>query len=124
MNITAQVTRYRVDYSDDPRGVLVEQAVEQHLAIDGSPVHWLHLDDGPQSIQVENLYEAIERGGWVAQMGTKPVYVEPCSHPELSHECCGSTCQLPNGGWGGHNYPRIFVSADQLQRVIEMVQNG
>lgn len=120
MKITAHVTRYHVSYDDDPHGQIHEVTGNEETTVEVQG-GWLHIFNCAGSMPFDRLAEAIESGGWYAQSGTAPVYVEPCPHPHLSHECCGRTCESPNGGWGGRNYPRIFVPADELVRIQEAV---
>lgn len=111
MKIQARVTRYRVE---DNKIVETSAVEETTLTRNGD---WLHISNCAGSMPVDRLNDAIERGGWYAQAGTQPVYVEPCPHPSQPHGCCGVACQLPHGGWGGRNYPEIFVDVDELKRV-------
>ena len=85
----------------------------------GDGERWLMLDGGPQSMPWDSVPEAIERGGWSAQAGSKPIYMEACKHPNLSHECCGSTCQQLEAGWFHKTYPAMFVQADELTKLLK-----
>jgi len=118
MKVEAQVTSYSVR-GDKVEEEVVTQAFELKEMVDSHGEKWIIFVHGPQGIRTSRIPEAIDRGGWYAQAGTKPVYVPPCPHPEDAPSCCGRTCEAPNGGWGGRNYPEIFVNVDQLQRVQE-----
>lgn len=116
MQIKAKITSYNVR-NDAVEEIETIQTFDLRYKIDYRGQGWVVFVRGPQGIRIESLSEAIERGGWYAQSGTKPVYVPPCPHPEDSHSCCGRTCESPNGGWGGRNYPEIFVDVDELRRI-------
>jgi hypothetical protein len=60
---------------------------------------WFYLGASAASARVDALTKAAEHDmGWSAQAGTAPVRVD--------------------GAWGGRNYPKIFVPADELKRVL------
>lgn len=116
MQIKAKITSY--DVRDDAiEETETIRTVDLETMTDSRGQRWVVFAQGPQGIRVERLPEAIERGGWYAQSGTKPIYVPPCPHPEDSFSCCGQTCESPNGGWGGRNYPEIFVGVDELRHI-------
>lgn len=83
---------------------------------------WLLFCNGPESMLVDHLQDTIDKGGWSANAGSPPIYVEPCLHPEAPYECCGRVCQSPRGGWGGRNYSKKFVSAAELRRVLDYLE--
>lgn len=94
--------------------------VELNVAMRGGE-RWLMVGAGPQSMPWVRVPEAIERGGWYAQAGTRPVYVAPC--PSYSGRRpysagCGCGPYDVGGGWGGRSYPEIFVGADVLERAL------
>lgn len=83
---------------------------------------WLLFCSGPESLPVAKLQDAITRGGWSANAGSPPIYVEPCPHPEAPYGCCGTACQSPRGGWGGRNYAKKFVPVQELRRVLDYLE--
>ncbi len=116
----AQFTYYSVcdgQVVEGVRGQIVEFSVWRH-----GDRRWLQVSGGQQSILLDQVPDAIDEGGWAAQFGTKPVYMPSCDHQDEAPACCGPTCQHPNGGWGGRNYPKIFVSAGALKDVLFALQ--
>lgn len=115
LRIRCTVTRYSVDYGPDPHpleGVLTERTHEEttsaEVRLGGSndPAkceEYLCLGNSAASAPLKKLLAAAREGrGWSAQSGTPPVYVE-------------------GDGWGGRNYPKIYVEADallELERAI------
>lgn len=100
MKITCTVTRYEWDdktnaYND------VTQAEEARAYVDigHDGKLWIYLSLGAASISQANTREAIERGRWLAQDGTKPVCID--------------------GRWGGRNYPEIWVEGNELARIAK-----
>lgn len=102
MAVTAriEVTRYYI------RGNKVEEETGGQsgvfTVVDSSTrkdERWLYLDGGPYSMPIdERSIEHTSKDGWLAQAPTKPVYD-------------------PEEGWGGRNYPRIFVPAESMRLV-------
>ena len=63
----------------------------------------LYRHNSAASSRLSDLLTSAREGrGWLAQIGTPPVYVD-------------------GEGWGGRNWPRIYVTADallELERVL------
>lgn len=57
---------------------------------------WIYLDGGPCSMPVDRLAGAANLG-WHVQSGTPPVCID--------------------GEWGGRNYPRIYIPAEQVAKI-------
>lgn len=114
------VTHYSVVDNQLQETVRLEEIEVEIREVNGE--RWLLFCSGPESMPVDKLQDAIDKGGWSANAGCPPVYVEPCPHPEAAYECCGTTCQSPRGGWGGRNYSKKFVSAPELRRVIDYME--
>jgi hypothetical protein len=114
------VTRYSVVDNVLQEETHLEEVEVEIQEINGE--RWLRFCTGPESLPVTKLQDAIERGGWSANAGCAPVYVEPCKHPEEAPMCCGPTCQSPRGGWGGRNYDKKFVTAQELRRVLNYLE--
>jgi hypothetical protein len=105
VTIQVVVTNYRVENNEIRESTWVEERpfkVKESATREGE--FWLYLGDGPQSMPVDKIPHAIEHGGWWAQAGTKPVFVD--------------------GVWGGRNYPAMFVAADELYRIYRLIQDG
>lgn len=95
-----------------------KRMVDVHL-VEADSGEWINFVRGFQGLPLEKAREAVGQGrDWCAQMGTKPIYMEPCPHPEDAPLCCGSTCENPRGGWGGRNYSEIVVPVAELERAI------
>lgn len=93
------------------------------INIDGEK--WLKIDLSFMSLPLDKVPECIEKyGGWSAQAGTKPVHIPPCTTPENAPMCCGSTCQRPAGGWGGRNFPKVWVEGEELQRIYDELKEA
>jgi len=110
------VTHYRVDYGPDPhplggelRETVREETTGYHVrdALSGDPdkrVPYLYLHNSSASAPLVNLLAAAHEGqGWPAQAGTPPVFVD-------------------GEGWGGRNWPRIYVGADALLELEEALR--
>jgi hypothetical protein len=100
MTIRCTVTRYSVDYGPDPHpleGVLTERTREEITSASISPTSgFLYLGNSSSCASLKWLLTGAREGrGWNAQAGSPPVYVE-------------------GDGWGGRNYPKIYVEADAL----------
>lgn len=118
MKVICRVTRYAVRNNQIQESTQNEETSVMVMTSTNDGQDWIMLGNCEGSMPLAKVQEAIDRGGWYAQSGTKPVYSPPCPHPESAHECCGRTCELPNGGWGGRNYPRIFVPAESLKTML------
>jgi hypothetical protein len=120
--IRCVVTRYSV--VDDH---LVETTAEEetgfHVAESATPLQalyapgtYLYLHNSEASALVGVLLEAARRGeGWDAQAGTPPVRVECQAERWGRYTCCPGACEA---GWGGRNYPKVYVSAEALLEVL------
>lgn len=88
--------------------------------VESGGTKWLQLDRGPQSMPLEHVQKEIDRGGWWAQAGSKPIYHEACKHPDHPYECCGRTCEQPVAGWSyAGTSPAMFVEAEELTKILE-----
>lgn len=113
---SVQVESYFTD-KNTPGQVLTRMALEEfeiYLFSVGSEL-WIGFDGGPQGMPWLRVPETFE-DGWYAQAGSKPVYIArtpACNNP---YGCCGHKCQA---GWGGRNYPRYFISGDEMRKIYE-----
>jgi hypothetical protein len=107
------VTHYRVDYTHDPAGRLIETARGEttgyHIRDSGSyeavePYIFLH--NSGASAPLSALFAGAREGkGWNAQCGTPPVYAA-------------------SEGRGGYVYPDIYVPADSLLELEQVLKEG
>lgn len=137
-HISAEVTSYRLVTSIDDDAIYTGgfrifeethiEEMEAKLRVNSVGETWFWISNSSWSMPFDRLEEAAASPsrGWYAQAGTKPVWIDPC--PKISqraaqegewhctHDCtCGSLSDAL-GGWGGRNYPQIFVPAAQLER--------
>ena len=121
MKIECQITRYT---TGGPGHVYETTSAEHTTArvIDSGGEFYLVLGNCAGSAPVERLRGDAWSGEidrWVADAGAKPVYVEPCpSGPRPCGPSCGCGPGDDRGGWGGRNYPRVEVLANELKRVL------
>lgn len=116
--IRCTVTRYSV--VDDR---LVETTTEEETSYEIRRVladqqwrDYLYLRNSAASANVEDLRELVRFDrGWSAQAGTPPVKVECQAERWGRYACCPGGCEA---GWGGRNYPKIYVSAEALLEVL------
>jgi hypothetical protein len=110
--IRCTVTRYSV--VDDR---LVETTTEETTGYHVQPLDgYLYLRNSAASARVSDLLAQAQRGqGWSAQAGTPPVKTECQAERWGLYACCPGGCEA---GWGGRNYPRIYVSAEALLEVL------
>jgi hypothetical protein len=104
------VTHYRVDSVTAREGEIVatrrDTTSGYHIRDSGSfetvePYIFLH--NSGASAPLSSLFaQAREGRGWNAQCGTPPVYAA-------------------DAGWGGRNYPNIYVSADSLLELEQVL---
>lgn len=124
MRIRCTVERYSYPPPGE-REVIATRALEStgcHVRYSrGEP--WLYLRNSAASISLKDLRRAVEQGGWLAQAGTRPVYVEPCEGaPRPCGPGCGCGPGEDLGGWGGRNYPEIYVDGPELATVLEAIE--
>lgn len=122
VKIDVKITRYSVVDGQLDERVSIEQTTAYVLR------DYLRLGNCAGSAPVGRLREDVERGHlkeWFAQIGTKPIYIDPCAG-YFAAGCqwpCGQGCDCGpgdyRGGWGGRNYPQVVVSADELLRALE-----
>jgi hypothetical protein len=123
VNIECEVTRYRVVGDEVVETTKTEVTT---FEVDRHPHgmlnrRYLYLHNSQASAPLEGLRGFVAEGrGWCAQAGTKPVKIE-CQVDGRYMECCGpGGCQA---GWGGRNYPRIYVTHDALERALGEVES-
>jgi hypothetical protein len=113
--IRCTVTRYSV-VGDRLVETTTEEETGYEVVTNGADERWLYLGNCAASARLEDLRDAIERyGGWSAQAGTPPVKVECQAERRGRCACCPGGCEA---GWGGRNYPKIYVSAEALLEVL------
>lgn len=114
MLIECKITSYSVVDNAVVEKPCVEQ-VEAYVN-DG----YLCLSNCAASAPIDRLRENVD--GWLAQGGTKPIYIQPCPHrPRMCAPDCGCGPGDDIGGWGGRNYPQIFIEHDELMRVLRTI---
>lgn len=102
--VQMNIINYRVrnnDLVEEPETREVELRVVARTALNDEEVDWLYVEDGPQSMRLDQVPEAIRRGGWLAQAGTPPIRTD--------------------GGWGGRNYPNYFISGEELKKAWDVL---
>lgn len=105
------VTHYRVDYIYHPEGQLLETkrygTSGYHIRDSGSfetvePYIFLH--NCGASAPLSTLFaQAREGRGWNAQLGKPPV-------------------RIAGNGWGGRDYPDIYIPADSLLELEQVLK--
>lgn len=105
------VTHYRVEYISDPAGRLIDTARGEtsgyHIRDSGSfetvePYIFLH--NSGASAPLSALFANAHVGrGWNAQCGTPPAYFD-------------------GEGWKGRDYPNIYVPADSLLELEQVLR--
>lgn len=102
-SVQMNIINYRIrgdELIEEPETREVELTVITRTSMWGEKIDWLYVGDGPQSMMLDRVPDAIRGGGWVAQTGTPPIRT--------------------SNGWGGRNYPRYFISGEELKKALEV----